>query len=219
MSHFFLKTKKHNTLQKGFTVIELMVTIAIVVLVTGLIMIQYSSFNNSVLMRNQAYLTAFDVREAQALAVSVKGKGSQFREEYGIYFDVTNPNTYLLFQDNSANGDHALARYNDDRDNNYQNDEKVGQLYRVDPRFVIKNICASSASRSCLQDDLDPTTEEDIDAELSAISISFRRPDFEASFYSPRKTSIQSAEIIFGTENGSITRSVIIYKTGQVSVD
>jgi prepilin-type N-terminal cleavage/methylation domain-containing protein len=202
MNFRFATIKNHNKLAKGFTIIELMVTIAIVVLVTGLIMIQYSSFNNSVLLRNQAYLTAFDVREAQALAVSVKGQGSEFREEYGLYFQMSAPSSYLLFQDDTVNGDHFPARFH--------TGEEVGVPYRVDPRFIIKDICATnSASRTCYS----------TDPSLSDLAISFRRPDFEASFYSLSKTSIQSAEIIFGTANGAITRSVIIYKTGQVSVD
>lgn len=194
-----LQKKTPLSQAEGFTVIELMVTIAIVVLVTGLIMIQYSSFNNSVLLRNQAYITAFDVREAQSLAVGVKGQGAEFREEYGLYFDMDTQTNYLLFQDN---GDDYPARYN--------NSEKIGIPYRVDPRFIIKDICATNnSSRTCYRQD----------PSLRNIAVSFRRPDFEASFYSPSKTNIQSAEIIFGTENGTTERSVIIYKTGQVSVD
>ena len=197
-----LKKISYRESLSGFTVIELMVTIAIVVLVTGLIMIQYSSFNNSVLLRNQAYLTAFDMREAQSLAVSVKGQGTQFREEYGLYFALNSPSSYILFQDNVVNGDKYPAQYNVG--------ENIGVPYRVDPRFVIKDICATNAlSRTCYS--TDPT--------LSTLAVSFRRPDFEASFYSPSKLNINSAEIIFGTPTGTTKRSVIIYKTGQVSVD
>ncbi|MFM2381953.1 MAG: hypothetical protein RLZZ76_720 [Candidatus Parcubacteria bacterium] len=187
---------------RGFTVIELMVTIAIVVLVTGLIMIQYSSFNNSILLRNQAYLTAFDVREAQALAVSVKGNTAEFREEYGLFFDISTPTNYLLFQDDDARGKYYPARYNVG--------EQVGVPYRVDPRFFIKDICATdSVSRTCYRQN----------PALRSIAVSFRRPDFEASFYTTAKTNIQSVEIFFGTNDSSIERSVTIYKTGQVSVN
>jgi type II secretory pathway pseudopilin PulG len=199
MNLHFLKTKDHNKQLCGFTVIELMVTIAIVVLVTGLIMIQYSSFNNSVLLRNQAYMTSFDLREAQSLAIGVKGQGAEFREEYGVYFDMNVPTSYLLFQDND-----------DDYPAHYDVAEKIGIPYRVDPRFIIKDICATnSSSRTC----------HSTDSTLNTLAVSFRRPDFEASFYSPSKSNIQSAEIIFGTASGVTDRSVIIYKTGQVSVD
>jgi prepilin-type N-terminal cleavage/methylation domain-containing protein len=59
---------------RGFTLIELMVTITIVVLVTGIVLVQYSSFNSSVLLTSQAYQLAFDLREAQSLAISVRGQ-------------------------------------------------------------------------------------------------------------------------------------------------
>jgi hypothetical protein len=190
-----------------------MVTVTIVVLVTAIIMVQYASFNNSVLMRNQAYLTAFDIREAQAYAVSIKGRGGEFREEYGIHFtlDGTAPDSYILFQDNDANGEHTPARYH--------TGEEVGQPYRVDPRFIIKNLCATSAgSRTCTIDD-PRTTNETIDATLRSLTVSFKRPDFDARFYSPTKTGIQSIDVQFGTESSTIVRTVTIYQTGQVSVD
>ena len=188
-----------------------MVTVTIVVLVTGLIMIQYASFNNSVLLKNQAYLTAFDVREAQALAVSVRGQGEEFREEYGLYFDMAQSNKYLLFQDSDAtNGLYNPARYDVG--------EEIGVPYRVDPRFMIVNICATnSSSRTCTVDD-PQTTGEAIDSALSTMSISFKRPDFDAAFYSPAKSNIQSAEIQYSTPSKKVFRTVKIYQTGQVSV-
>jgi len=197
----------------GFTIVELMVTITIVVLVTGLIMIQYSSFNSSVLLTSQAYLTAFDLREAQSLAVSVRGQGSQFREEYGIFFDVTGstPNEYILFQDDDARGVHNPARYNVG--------EAVGVPYKVDPRFTIVNMCATnSSSRTCYVDDPN-TAGEAVSAALHDLAVSFKRPDFDADFYSSGKTNIQSAEIKLSTQNSPIIRTVTIYNTGQISVD
>jgi type II secretory pathway pseudopilin PulG len=209
---FHFKLAPKHVLSYGFTVVELMVTVTIVVLVTAIIMIQYASFNNSVLLRNQAYLTAFDIREAQALAVSVKGRGGEFREEYGIYFtyDGATPDSYILFQDNESNGDHSPARYH--------TTEAVGQPYRVDPRFLIKNLCATnSSSRTCTQDD-PKTTDETVDPNLNNISLSFKRPDFDAQFYSPAKSGIQSIDIQLGTPSGSVVRTVTVYQTGQVSV-
>lgn len=209
----YFKKNIHTTARQGFTVIELMVTVSIVVLVTAIIMVQYTSFNNSVLLRNQAYLTAFDLREAQAFAVSVKGRGAQFREEYGIHFvyDGLVPDSYLLFQDNDTNGDHTPTRYH--------TGEEVGQPYRVDPRFIIKNLCATNTgSRTCTVDD-PKTTDETIDPSLQSLTVSFKRPDFDAQFYSPVKTNLQSAEIHFGTPTGTVVRTVVVYQTGQISVD
>ncbi len=183
-----------KTPRAGFTLVELMVTITIVVLVTGLIMIQYSSFNNSVLLTDQAYLTAFDIREAQSLSVSARGLGSGFRQEYGLYFslDTAFKNKYLLFQDT---GTIEPAHY--------ETGEEVGVPYKVDPRFIISNICGTTGGvETC---------------GLNSLAISFKRPNFDAVFYSPG-VNPESVRIQFTPLNGALSRSVIVYKTGQVSV-
>ncbi len=200
-----------NQNTSGFTVVELLVTLAIVVLVTGVVMVRYSSFNSSVLLTSQAYLTAFDVREAQSLAISVRGRSSEFREEYGLYFDISAPNIYLLFQDDDTNGEHSPARYHVG--------EEVGDPIRVDPRFAILNLCATNiASRTCYADDPD-TTGEVVDPTLSNLTIAFKRPDFDATLYSPAKASLQSVEVVFGSADNEIRKKVIVYTSGQIAID
>lgn len=210
-----LKQKKnfHTSSSSGFTVVELMVTLTIVVMVTGIIMVQYSSFNSSVLLTSQAYETAFDIREAQSMAISVRGQSSRFREEYGLYFDITssNPNRYILFQDNDANGNHSPARYHAG--------EQIGSPLLLDPRFVLKNLCATVGStRTCYAND-PSTTGEVINSGFHDVAISFKRPDFDAEFYSAGRSGIESIEIKFGTPGGTIERSVTVYRTGQISID
>lgn len=201
----------HRSVASGFTVVELLVTMSIVVLVTGIVMIRYSSFNSSVLLTSQAYLTAFDIREAQSLAVSVRGRSSEFREEYGVYFSMATPNIYQIFQDNDANGDHNPVRYNPG--------EEIGAPYTIDPRFVIVNLCASNgASRTCYADDPESATEV-IDPTLNNITISFQRPDFDAEIYSTARTGLRSAEIVFGNPDSPIRKKVSVFSSGQLVVD
>lgn len=191
--------QKTNFFLSGFTVIELMVTITIVVLVTGIVLIQYSSFNSSVLLTSQAYAIAFDLRETQSIAISVRGNGASFREEYGLYFDINAPNQYLLFQDN---GSAKPAVYNAG--------EEVGNPNIVDPRFVIEDFCINGsfgqrcASEGLVADDL---------------SVTFKRPDFDAAFANSDGTNnITSAEIFVTPLNGNGIRVITITNAGQISV-
>jgi Tfp pilus assembly protein FimT len=55
---------------RGFGLVELMVSISIMMLLTVVILNRQSSFNGAVLLRNQAYEVAFALRKAQLLAVS-----------------------------------------------------------------------------------------------------------------------------------------------------
>ena len=196
----------------GFTLIELMVTLAIVVLATGLVMIRYASFNSSVLLTSQAYEVAFDLRETQSLAVSVRGNQSVFRQEYGMHFDITSPNQYILMQDsNSGSNDQDLrsgATYIE-----YDEDEMVGNPIVIDPRFTMIDICATgmSGGRVCYSEENYP----------SFITVAFARPDFDAIMHGDGIGQLSSAEIIFGPGDGQseITRSVVINASGQISVD
>jgi len=205
MSIALFKKKVTPIYSSGFTVIELMVTITIVVLVTGVIMVQYSSFNSSVLLTSQAYLTAFDVREAQSLAVSVRGQSSEFYEQYGLYFDMATPNMYLLFQDNDSNNgsgdDVSPARYDEG--------EEIGIPFLVDSRFEIIDMCGfDGAVRSCFADGFDD------------VAITFKRPDFDAAFYSQGFSNLQSVEILIGTSDGNgLTKTVTVYTTGQIDIN
>lgn len=196
---------------RGFTVVELMVTLGIVVLVTGVVMIRYSSFNSSVLLTSQAYLVGFDIREAQSLAVSVRGNSSEFREEYGMYFDMANPAQYILFQDDATNGAHTPARYHAG--------EGIGIPYKVDSRFEIINLCGTnSASRTCYASD-PSTTGEVVDTAFNNVAVSFKRPDFDAAFYNASKSGLQSVEIHFGNDQTTIIKKVVVYASGQISVE
>jgi prepilin-type N-terminal cleavage/methylation domain-containing protein len=205
------RSLKKKAASGGFTLIELMVTITIIVLVTGIVMVRYSSFNSSVLLTSQAYITAFDLREAQSLAISVRGNGAEFREDYGVYFSMSDPTRYLLFQDNNDNGDYSPARYDAG--------EEVGTPYMLDPRFEIENICGiSGTARTCYKAEAD-VAGETVDANFNSLAITFKRPDFDAAFYTPGASSMQEAEIYIAPLDGELSKVVRVYATGQISVD
>lgn len=196
--------KKGQSIKKnGFTVIELMVTITIVVLVTGIVLVQYSSFNSSVLLTSQAYKTAFDFRETQSLAISSRGKNNNFREEYGLYFNMSLPTQYLLFQDVGTVD--VPARYNAG--------EEIDSPIIIDPRFVISRMCVSTGAISlCGGSATDVTT----------LAVTFERPDFDAAFYStgPTVANVQTALVyITSITDASASKIVRVSASGQMSVE
>ena len=59
-----LKKQKINNHKSGFTLVELLVTITIFVILTGVVLVNSNSFDNSVLLNNFAYDVALTIKEA-----------------------------------------------------------------------------------------------------------------------------------------------------------
>ena len=140
---------KKNASQSGFSIVELVITISIIVLVTGLSLARFSTFDNTVLLQSQAFEIAFDIRQAQQSGISVRATEADKRSAFGIYFDESTRSQYIFFQD--INNDEA-----------YDVGEEL-QTFIIDTRFEITNI---EILRS-------PPIEP------SSASVTFKRPNFD----------------------------------------
>ena len=109
---YFLPQSNTNytvTTVRGFGLVELMVSISIMMLLSSIILVRHSAFNGAVLLRSQAYEVAFALRKAQLLAVSGNNNSGgtslgTTTQQYGVYFDIDTPNTFIIFHDINANG-------------------------------------------------------------------------------------------------------------------
>lgn len=94
----------------GFTVLEIIIVMGIMLTVTSLVLANYPGFNETLGVRRAAEEIASSVRQAQAYGLGVRefGAGSGKFPGYGLYFqrvDVLGApsNSYIFFAD--ANGD------------------------------------------------------------------------------------------------------------------
>jgi hypothetical protein len=78
------------------------------VLVTGVVLVNNSTFGGKVLLENLAYDIALSVRQAQVYGIAVQRYGSTvsgFDVGYGTHFRTASADTYVLFGDGvTANG-------------------------------------------------------------------------------------------------------------------
>jgi prepilin-type N-terminal cleavage/methylation domain-containing protein len=186
---------------RGFSVLEVLITALIIGIITAIVLVRYGAFNSTVLLNSQAYELAIDLRETQVFSISVLGRSSQFREEYGLYFDLNNPQEYQLFLDNNANDDVVPAYYNDGSVSG-QTDEAVDVPYLIDSRFEIISLCIEYCTIG-----------------VDNLSVSFKRPDFDAQFYSAGFGEAGSAQIIIASvEDPTAVRAVSISPTGQFDI-
>ncbi len=181
----------------GFGLIELMVSIAIMALVSSVIFVRQSSFNGAVLLRSQAYEIALQAREVQLYAVSAIGDTGSFRDRYGLYFNAATPNnvTYNIFRDA-------------DDDEWYDAGEQFGFQGRLDRRFEIRAVRAVGG-------DTITGTE---------LVVLFERPNFDARFYDTAgELAADRIEVDIalvgnsGTGPGDV-RTLEITSTGQIAV-
>jgi len=183
--HFF----SHSSRRRGFSLVELLVCIAIIAIISGVVLARYRSFDSTILLRNLAYEIALSTREAQVLGVSVRGDlGTGFQDAYGMHF--TPGTTYRLFRD---------VNDNDVYDPPTDIDISV---YTIGQNNQIRDLCAGT---NCSR---------------TSIDVVFRRPDPDALFsITPFAGTPSAVAIVVGPPDGSTTRTVRIWTTGQIAVD
>lgn len=100
----------------GFTLIELMVVLAIIVVITAIAITSQSAFNKSIILANTAYDVALTLRSAESYGLGSRAAGTVANAGYGVHFERGTPNTITLFADlypgpgpSSANNCHPVS--------------------------------------------------------------------------------------------------------------
>lgn len=205
--------------KKGFTLVELMVTVSVMMIMTSIVFFNYNRFNESTLLSSFAYDMSLTIRQAQVYGVATRqGSGSQsdpvtvdsaalnnFKSAYGVHFDKATTADFplKLFAD-SPIGDGVY---------NLADDGVPLQSYSFQRGIKISNLCLTltdGGAENCTYTKLD---------------ITFRRPDPEAIIkvgvdggVAPLG-NVSSARIELQNAGNSMNpRSIIVYPTGQISV-
>lgn len=200
MKFVFSPLKCKDLDQRGFSLVELLITIGIVIMVTGAVLVKHTSFSSSTLLKSQALEISLDIRTAQQYSISARADRTDTRAAYGVYFDAQNPGRYQLFLDA-------------DDDSLYDTGEEVGLANALDSRFFIKEIChQNSSGRQCSSN--------------RKASVAFKRPNFDgivrtswadgSNYGVSNRTWIDI--VIAPVSDTDTTRTVTVYQTGQIAV-
>ena len=202
-------------MNRGFTIIELVISVAIFVVMTALVVAKYSTFNSSTFLTDTAYDTALVIRLAQTYGLSVKnsatiGGTANFATPYGVDFDTgadacggstSNPAVFTLFADSNPSTPDGLCGASDTSINSYT----IAQGGQVSA------LCAGSDSANC----------QTSGQSMNRLAISFVRPDPSAVICGTRSGSSSCtypyAEITLRGPDGS-TRIISIRQNGQISI-
>ena len=94
---------------KGFTLIELMITVGIFVFMTALVMSRYNDFYSGIIFKNMAYDIVVTIRQAQSYGISVKvDADNSFNKAYGVNFSSGNPGQFSLYSYSNSGSNYSL---------------------------------------------------------------------------------------------------------------
>ena len=185
--------------ERGVTLVELIVVIALVVVLTSTVLLRQRSFQDSILLRNTAYELALSVRETQVYGVGVRRDPSDIISgRYGVHLEL-DTSVAVIYADNNEN-------------NLYESDEQR-KINEFEEPFSIVNICVTPVSGG----------EECADSAPSIIGLEilFIRPNPDAYLYVVHTGNVieevSKARISVGVPSGKHV-DVIISKTGQIAV-
>jgi prepilin-type N-terminal cleavage/methylation domain-containing protein len=181
---------QHKAHVTGFTLVEMIVVVAIITLISALVLTRTSQFDNATLLKSVAYDVALSIRQAQNYGINVRGQEGNFDNPYGIYFEEQEgTTTYIFFRD-----------LNDD--NVYTAGEAL-DAYKLGRGFSIGRICDfSGTTPSC-----GGTTQPNV-------SVVFKRPNPDAIIQNGALSGV-GIELL---SNRGGSWFISVQSTGQISV-
>ncbi len=212
----FYKKQKINK-KTGFTLVELLVTITIFVILSGVVLINSNSFDSTVLLNNFSYDIALTIKQAQSYGVNVREDNSgNFSSSTGVYFNTKIDQSgygslmnFILFTDIDNDKIYKNQNVNVCVMGGIGNLECI-QKYSMRNGTHIDSICAGKDDSTC-------------DNNITALSIIFTRPSLAANIYidnEPQQIPDNRknyAKITLAASSGATT-SVVVTSAGQIYV-
>lgn len=194
-----------NILNTGFSLVELLVSMAIVAVIMSVVLWNYSGFNDSLALNSAGQRLAIAVRQAEVYGLSVKevGAGSgNFNSAYGIHVSRTQmQGDFILFVDKNANNVYDAGNGCGDPLSECITDFQLGN------GITVSNVCDAN---QCPPGD------------ARSMDITFLRPNPDAFIKfinpgGPMPGNSFTGKIILTSPKGK-TLTVDIEYTGQISI-
>ncbi|MDD5031479.1 MAG: prepilin-type N-terminal cleavage/methylation domain-containing protein [Patescibacteria group bacterium] len=183
-----LNSRKTNS--TGFTLIELLASISIVALVSGIFLANYHSAGKQSRLNMAAQKIASDIRLAQNYSLGSKEYGGQVPSGgWGVYFNKASaPESYKIFADNNGNKEYDIGE--DDKD-------RGGQTISLPDGIVVSEI--------------------DAGVSIDSVNITFLPPDPTTNIWDG-VNSYNEVQIELQGEDGNSTKTIVVNFFGLIEV-
>lgn len=215
--------KKALHASRGFTLVEMVVVLAIIMLISTIVLTGQSTFNRTLLLTDTAYTVAFSARQAQTYGLSSKAYGSVQNAGYGLRFNSATPNSYIFFADTarsippppSGQCPLGVPGTPEEKPGNCLYDPGADGLvntYTFNRGFTISGFCGSSnGARVCTAG-----------GGLTTLDVVYTRPNIVATItgrVGGAPLSFSCAEIYITEPGGVDSRTVRLSQLGEVSLN
>ncbi len=193
--------------RKGFTLIEMLVSIGIFAIISAVVIFNHGKFNSSIVVTNLSYEVAAAVREAQVYGLAVRQNSSAPDESveyaYGVYFSMDNPHVFYIFAD-SEGDDQQFDPTNDPCDGTKECLERI----EIRGDVEIKSLKTRSSTGT---------------RDANEVTILFLRPNPVAIIRDEGNSGAsssgrQQAVIELHSDRADKSKEIVVELSGQVSV-
>ncbi len=205
---------------RGFTLIEMLVVLAIIVIVTAIAVTGQSAFNKTLLLTDTAYNVAFSARQAQSYGLASRQFGTVQNAGYGLHFSNATPGQYTLFADTARTATPTGAcplgtagtpeeKHGDCR---FSSSDGTVETYSFTRGFTIQKFCAKYGQQLYCSD-----------GSLTALDIAFTRPNVTTTISgyingSPSSAQFSCAQITIADQTKQATKTVRVSMLGEISI-
>lgn len=192
--YLFFKPKRSRA---GFTMVEIVVILAIIVLVASLLLASFPNLSQRINLQRSSQQLALSFRKVQNMALGVRQVqtpgGKVVPPIFGLYFNRATPNSYIIFADTFPSGV-PNGRYDVGKD-------VVLETVSLDPGIGFASFTSDLGGTNKLQD---------------VLNVAFSVPEARVTIKNASTDVGESAQISLAGRNGTITENVVVRTSGQV---
>lgn len=198
----------------GFTLLEITVVLAIIVIITTITLTSQGSFNKSIILANTSYDVALLFRTAETYGVGSRASSADITRNagYGLHFERARASNIILFSDFQPSAGYSTCHPNNntpsDQPGNcvYDSGEQVND-YLLGNRIYVSDFCAKfSGLWKCANSN---------GGELSNMDVVFSRPNPDPIVTAGSWQGGTTACVTMASQYGGV-RHVGVYASGSI---